>query len=65
MQSYSQRTGFASGQPYKRHEYVEFPALLSMEKYIYSRQLIKQKSMSSTSPLSDLLDKFKFFIYPI
>jgi len=46
-----QRTGFASGQPYKRHEYVEFPALLSMEKYIYSRQLIKQKSMSSTSPL--------------
>lgn len=44
-----QRTGFASGQPYKRHEYVEFPSLLSMEKYIYSRQLIKQKSMVNAS----------------
>jgi len=40
-----QRTAF-SGQPYKRHEYVEFPAILSMEKYIYSKQLLKQKSMS-------------------
>jgi len=43
-----QRTGFA-GQPYKRHEYVEFPAILSMDKYVYSRQLIKQKSMSAAS----------------
>jgi len=40
-----QRTGFSNGQPYKRHEYVEFPALLVMDKYLYSTQLCKQRSI--------------------
>eukprot|EP00088_Acartia_fossae_P027571 TRINITY_DN28307_c0_g1_i6.p1 TRINITY_DN28307_c0_g1~~TRINITY_DN28307_c0_g1_i6.p1 ORF type:complete len:502 (+),score=76.40 TRINITY_DN28307_c0_g1_i6:76-1581(+) len=47
-----QRTGFSNNQPYKRHEFVEFPSLLSMDKYIYSRQLLKQKSLSGASNMS-------------
>ena len=29
----SQRTGFGGGQPYKRHDYVEFPVLLNMDRW--------------------------------
>jgi hypothetical protein len=39
--------GFSGGQPFKRHEFVEFPAVLSMERYLYSTQLIKQKSIAN------------------
>jgi len=42
-----QRTGFSDGRPLKRHEFVEFPAILSMDKYVYSTQLIKQKSINN------------------
>ena len=45
----SQRTGFGGGQPYKRHDYVEFPVLLNMDRYVssiawYTGQLFKQFS---------------------
>ena len=30
----SQRTGFGGGQPYKRHDYVEFPVLLNMDRSV-------------------------------
>ena len=39
--------GFGGGQPFKRHEFVEFPPVLSMEKYVYSTQLIKQNSINN------------------
>jgi len=42
-----QRTGFSGGQPYKKHDFVEFPVMLSMEKFVYSRQLAKQKSVTN------------------
>lgn len=42
-----QRTGFSGGQPYKKHDHVEFPVLLSMERFVYSRQLAKQKSVTN------------------
>jgi len=42
-----QRTGYSAGGPFKRHEFVEFPAILNMDKYVYSTQLIKQKSINN------------------
>ena len=47
--------GFSGGQPFKRHEFVEFPAVLTMEKYLYSTQLIKQKSIASLIGTGNLL----------
>jgi len=44
-----QRTGFAGGQPYKRHDYVEFPVMLNMERYTHTSQLVKAKAVSSLS----------------
>merc|ERR1711874_581778 len=46
-----QRTGFSGGQPYKRHDYVEFPKILSMDKFVYSRQLAKQKSVTNLAKM--------------
>lgn len=40
-----QRTGFSGGQPYKRHDFVEFPVLLNMDRFTHTRQLVKQRSI--------------------
>merc|ERR1719352_949297 len=40
-----QRTGFSGGQPYKRHDYVEFPVLLNMERFTHTSQLVKQRNI--------------------
>merc|ERR1711874_448124 len=42
-----QRTGFGGGQPYKRHDYVEFPVLLNMDRYTHTSQLVKARAVSS------------------
>jgi len=42
-----QRTGFAGGQPYKRHDYVEFPVLLNMERFTHTSQLNKSRTIHS------------------
>jgi len=51
-----QRTGFAGGQPYKRHDYVEFPVLLNMDRFTHTSQLTKSRSinmmMSNSGPNS-------------
>ncbi|XP_023340426.1 ubiquitin carboxyl-terminal hydrolase 30 homolog [Eurytemora carolleeae] len=51
-----QRTGFGGGQPFKRHEFVEFPPVLSMEKYVYSTQLIKQNSINNLKARGAVVD---------
>eukprot|EP00092_Neocalanus_flemingeri_P095231 GFUD01121147.1.p1 GENE.GFUD01121147.1~~GFUD01121147.1.p1 ORF type:complete len:481 (-),score=155.09 GFUD01121147.1:149-1591(-) len=33
------------GQPYKRHDHVEFPVLLDMERYTHTSQLVRQKNI--------------------
>jgi len=40
-----QRTGFAGGQPYKRHDFVEFPVLLDMDRFTHTNQLISQENV--------------------
>merc|ERR1719158_1070393 len=42
-----QRTGFSGGQPYKRHDYVEFPVHLNMERFTHTSQLVKNRSIHS------------------
>jgi len=42
-----QRTGFGGGQPYKRHDYVEFPVLLNMDRYTHTSQLVKARAVSA------------------
>jgi len=42
-----QRTGFAGGQPYKRHDYVEFPVVLNMDRFTHTSQLNKNRSIHS------------------
>jgi len=42
-----QRTGFAGGQPYKRHDYVEFPLSLCMDRYTHTSQLVKSRALAS------------------
>jgi len=42
-----QRTGFAGGQPYKRHDYVEFPLTLAMDRYTHTSQLVRARALDS------------------
>lgn len=42
-----QRTGFAGGQPYKRHDYVEFPIILDMDRFTHTSQLNKTRNIHS------------------
>jgi len=44
-----QRTGFSRGQPYKRHDYVEFPVHLNMERFTHTSQLVKQRNIQGLS----------------
>jgi len=44
-----QRTGFTGGQPYKRHDYVEFPVLLNMDRFTHANQQLKQRNLQSFS----------------
>merc|ERR1719348_170833 len=44
-----QRTGFTGGQPYKRHDYVEFPVILNMDRFTHTNQQLKQRNLQSFS----------------
>jgi len=42
-----QRTGFAGGQAYKRHDYVEFPKELNMERFTHTSQTVRMKNIQN------------------
>ena len=42
-----QRTGFSGGQAYKRHDYVEFPQELNMERFTHVSQSARVRSLQS------------------
>jgi len=42
-----QRTGFSGGQAYKRHDYVEFPQELNMERFTHASQSARARSLQS------------------
>ena len=42
-----QRTGFSGGQAYKRHDYVEFPQQLNMERFTHASQAARARNLQS------------------
>ena len=42
-----QRTGFSGGQVYKRHDYVEFPLELNMERFTHASQAARLRNLHS------------------
>ena len=38
-------TGFSGGQAYKRHDFVEFPEMLDMERFTHASQTARQKNL--------------------
>ena len=42
-----QRTGFSGGQAYKRHDYVEFPQQLNMERFTHKSQAVRARNLQS------------------
>lgn len=40
-----QRTGFSGGQAYKRHDFVDFPQILDMERFTHSSQASRVKNI--------------------